>query len=162
VRSLIFCAKVGSRVPSMSMATRRTGGCIGFECTGPGLCCRGGMRWAGLLRRSRFFASANQALVSSPLLRPAEPGGRRRSRIFGAFNSRAQATWSESRVRTPRVGPCFGRDRCCSPRSRGGNQFASRSLAQSPVEFSQEPCTSKAESLTTKHTGERRLPIPPG
>lgn len=47
----------------------------------------------------------NQGLVSSPTAWARRAWRSSKVQKCCAFNSRAQATWSESRVRTPRVGP---------------------------------------------------------
>ena len=70
-------------------------------------CCPAVMRWAGLLRRNedvRSSSQMNQALVSSPTASANLACRSSKVQKRSAFNSSAQATCSESSVRTPRVG----------------------------------------------------------
>ena len=69
-----------------------------------GLRCHAGMRWAESLRRSKSLQAMVQALVSSPTTSAKRAWRSSKVQNFWAFNSSAQATCSESSVRTPMVG----------------------------------------------------------
>ena len=69
-------------------------------------CCRGVMHLGELLLRSSFHAAASQALVSSPTASASFACCSSKVQKRSALSSSAQATCSESSVRTPSVGPC--------------------------------------------------------